>query len=148
MRNTLQKMHIDNFVHLASRTKTNISNHAPDVHTKTYCTVQQLIVVLAPGDVITKDAGFMRGHGTYMKNGTLYASVAGVIQRVNKLISVTPLKTKYQGEIGDVIVGKYNLFITCQEPILNSECLSIMLCFSTRQYTFLIEIKTDPKMSI
>ena len=48
MRNTLQKMHIDNFVHLASRssqnlychsTKTNISNHPPDVHTKTYCTV-------------------------------------------------------------------------------------------------------------
>merc|ERR1712212_1331899 len=60
----------------------------------------------SPGDVITKDAGFMRGHGTYMKNGTLYASVAGSIQRVNKLISVTPLKTKYQGEIGDVIVGR------------------------------------------
>ena len=60
----------------------------------------------------------MRGHGTYMKNGTLYASVAGVIQRVNKLISVTPLKTKYQGEIGDVIVGKYNRFINCQESIL------------------------------
>ena len=54
----------------------------------------------SPGDVITKDAGFMRGHGTYMKNGALYASVAGSIQRVNKLISVTPLKTKYQGEIG------------------------------------------------
>ena len=73
----------------------------------------------------------MRGHGTYMKNGTLYASVAGVIQRVNKLISVTPLKTKYQGEIGDVIVGKYNLFITCQEPILNSECTIYFfpLCF-------------------
>ena len=67
----------------------------------------------SPGDVITKDAGFMRGHGTYMKNGTLYASVAGVIQRVNKLISVTPLKTKYQGEIGDVIVGKelFNSFL-------------------------------------
>ena len=65
----------------------------------------------------------MRGHGTYMKNGTLYASVAGVIQRVNKLISVTPLKTKYQGEIGDVIVGKHNrLHITsCQESILNSK---------------------------
>ena len=58
----------------------------------------------------------MRGHGTYMKNGALYASVAGVIQRVNKLISVTPLKTKYQGEIGDVIVGKYNRFITFNCP--------------------------------
>ena len=58
------------------------------------------------GDVITKDAGFMRGHGTYMKNGALYSSVAGVVQRVNKLITVTPLKTKYQGEIGDVVIGR------------------------------------------
>ena len=48
----------------------------------------------------------MRGHGTYMKEDILYASVAGVVQRVNKLISVTPLKTKYQGEVGDVIVGR------------------------------------------
>ncbi len=48
----------------------------------------------------------MRGHGTYMKNDVLCSSVAGVVQRVNKLISVTPLKTKYQGEIGDVIVGR------------------------------------------
>ena len=48
----------------------------------------------------------MRGHGTFMKSGTLYASVAGSVQRVNKLISVIPLKTKYQGEIGDVVVGR------------------------------------------
>ena len=41
-----------------------------------------------------------------MKNGALHASVAGVVHRVNKLISVTPLKTKYQGEIGDVVVGR------------------------------------------
>ena len=52
----------------------------------------------------------MRGHGTFMKtqdsDTTLYASVAGVVQRVNKLISVMPLSSKYQGEIGDVVVGR------------------------------------------
>ena len=64
---------------------------------------QQLV---SPGDVITRDVGFMRGHGTYTRDDVLYASVAGVVQRVNKLISVTPPKTKYQGEIGDVIVGR------------------------------------------
>ena len=52
------------------------------------------------------DVGFMRGHGTYMKGEALYASVAGVVQRVNRLISVMPLKTKYQGVIGDVVVGR------------------------------------------
>lgn len=64
---------------------------------------QQLV---SPGDVITREGGYMRGHGTYTKEDILYASVAGAVQRVNKLISVTPPKTKYQGEIGDVIVGR------------------------------------------
>jgi len=62
--------------------------------------------LVAPGDVITRDTGFMRGHGTYMADDVLYASVAGVVERVNKLISVTPLKTRYNGEIGDVVVGR------------------------------------------
>jgi len=64
---------------------------------------QQLV---SPGDVITREGGYMRGHGTYTKDDILYASVAGAVQRVNKLISVTAPKTKYQGEIGDVIVGR------------------------------------------
>ena len=64
---------------------------------------QQLV---SPGDVITREGGYMRGHGTYTRDDILYASVAGAVQRENKLISVTPPKTKYQGEIGDVIVGR------------------------------------------
>ena len=52
--------------------------------------------------------GYMRGHGTYMDQDVLFASVAGVVERVNKLISVTPVKTRYNGEIGDVVVGRYD----------------------------------------
>jgi exosome complex component RRP4 len=48
------------------------------------------------GDVITRDSGFMRGHGTFTSDEVLHASVAGVVERVNKLISVTPLKTRYR----------------------------------------------------
>ena len=48
----------------------------------------------------------MRGHGTYMQQDDLFASVAGVVERVNKLIIVTPVKTRYNGEIGDVVVGR------------------------------------------
>jgi len=64
--------------------------------------------LVTPGDVITRDTGFMRGHGTYMGAGdeVLYTSVAGVVDRVNRLISVLPLKTRYNGEIGDVLVGR------------------------------------------
>ncbi len=35
-----------------------------------------------------------RGHGTYMDEDKLHASVAGVVERVNKLVSVKPLKTR------------------------------------------------------
>ncbi|XP_019849816.1 PREDICTED: exosome complex component RRP4-like [Amphimedon queenslandica] len=61
---------------------------------------------VAPGDVITANLGFMRGHGTYESDGKLLASVAGVVERVNRLLCVHPLKSKYNGEIGDVVVGR------------------------------------------
>ena len=41
-----------------------------------------------------------------MQEDGLYASVAGTIERVNQLISVRPLKSRYYGEIGDVVVGR------------------------------------------
>ncbi|XP_056396616.1 exosome complex component RRP4 [Hyla sarda] len=62
--------------------------------------------LVSPGDTITTDTGFMRGHGTYMEDDKLLASVAGVVERVNKLICVRALKTRYNGEVGDIIVGR------------------------------------------
>uniref|UniRef100_H0V6K3 Exosome component 2 n=1 Tax=Cavia porcellus TaxID=10141 RepID=H0V6K3_CAVPO len=50
--------------------------------------------------------GFMRGHGTYMGEEKLIASVAGSVERVNKLICVKALKTRYNGEVGDIVVGR------------------------------------------
>lgn len=32
--------------------------------------------------------------------------MAGTVERVNKLISVKPFKTRYNGEVGDVVVGR------------------------------------------
>ena len=44
---------------------------------------------------------------TYLSNPSrLSASVAGVVERVNKLVSVKPFKTRYNGEVGDVVVGR------------------------------------------
>ncbi|CAG0892268.1 unnamed protein product [Darwinula stevensoni] len=61
---------------------------------------------ITPGGLITSATGFMRGHGTYMEDENLYASVAGVIQKVNKLISVRGFQSRYQGEVGDVVIGR------------------------------------------
>ena len=105
-------------------------------------TMSEFLVV--PGQVITTESGFLRGHGTYVQNLTgsssssssssadsssmvidrgesdgggdqqsarqpqqqLVACVAGVVSRVNKLISVIPLKQVYQGEVGDLVIGR------------------------------------------
>lgn len=77
--------------------------------------------LVAPGDTITTDTGYMRwgqrrsgvggrrpagrglssggrslrrGHGTYVDEEKLIASVAGAVERVNKLVCVKALKTR------------------------------------------------------
>lgn len=47
-----------------------------------------------------------RGHGSFEDGGLLKASVAGFKEEVNKLISIKPLKSRYTGEIGDVVIGR------------------------------------------
>lgn len=59
-----------------------------------------------PGEVITGLQDFMRGHGTYTEDDYIKSSVAGTMEKVNKLICVRPLKSRYVGEIGDVVVGR------------------------------------------
>eukprot|EP00049_Salpingoeca_infusionum_P018842 m.359042 g.359042 ORF g.359042 m.359042 type:complete len:270 (-) comp18383_c0_seq1:326-1135(-) len=63
-------------------------------------------LLVTPGDVVSEEEGLMRGHGTFLQDGVLYASVAGVVERVNKVVSVRPMRTRYVGEIGDVVVGR------------------------------------------
>ncbi|KAI9006115.1 hypothetical protein BC832DRAFT_531011 [Gaertneriomyces semiglobifer] len=62
--------------------------------------------VVTPGEVVTADTSFMRGHGTYTEGTTLISSVAGVVERVNRLLTVRPLRSRYTGEIGDVVIGR------------------------------------------
>ncbi|KAL7747113.1 Exosome complex component rrp4 [Sorochytrium milnesiophthora] len=100
--------------------------------------------IVTPGETITTDPQFMRGHGTYTLASIshdvvsshqqlrtdqgddddedeaatpaasvgaggppgLVSSVAGVVQRVNKLVSVKPLRSRFTGDVGDVVVGR------------------------------------------
>ncbi|KAI8084348.1 exosome component 2-like protein [Gilbertella persicaria] len=65
------------------------------------------IHLVNPGETVTTDQQFMRGHGTYTEGeGVVVSSVAGTVERVNKLLSVRPLKTRYTPEIGDIVVGR------------------------------------------
>uniref|UniRef100_K3X3G6 S1 motif domain-containing protein n=1 Tax=Globisporangium ultimum (strain ATCC 200006 / CBS 805.95 / DAOM BR144) TaxID=431595 RepID=K3X3G6_GLOUD len=70
---------------------------------------EQQIVVVTPGQVISTETGaFLRGHGTYLDHQTneLIASVTGVVEKVNQLITVRPLVSRYIGEVGDIVVGR------------------------------------------
>ncbi|KAJ5219829.1 hypothetical protein N7468_009033 [Penicillium chermesinum] len=64
--------------------------------------------IMTPGEVVTDDPQWMRGHGTYTNplSTSIIATVAGHIEKVNKLISVRPLRARYTPEIGDLVVGR------------------------------------------
>eukprot|EP01129_Flabellula_baltica_P011807 TRINITY_DN5231_c0_g1_i2.p1 TRINITY_DN5231_c0_g1~~TRINITY_DN5231_c0_g1_i2.p1 ORF type:complete len:281 (+),score=46.74 TRINITY_DN5231_c0_g1_i2:73-915(+) len=74
--------------------KKGLHTETPDVH------------MVIPGDQICEAEGFMPGHGTFILDKHLIASVAGVVQKVNRLIYVMPMKARYNGEIGDTVVGR------------------------------------------
>ncbi|EKV16758.1 Exosome complex exonuclease Rrp4, putative [Penicillium digitatum] len=64
--------------------------------------------IVTPGEVVTDDPQWMRGHGTYMNplSTSIIATVAGTVQKTNKLLSVHPLRARYTPEIGDLVVGR------------------------------------------
>lgn len=64
--------------------------------------------ILVPGQFITNEAGYLRGHGSYFTKSnnaeenkgndgqqSLHSCIAGKIERVNKLISVKPFSQRY-----------------------------------------------------
>lgn len=64
--------------------------------------------IVTPGETITDDPQWMRGHGTYIPphTTTITSTVAGTLHKTNKLLSVAPLRARYTPEIGDLIVGR------------------------------------------
>lgn len=62
--------------------------------------------IVTPGELVTDDPVWMKGHGTYFLDDTTYSSVAGNVSRVNRLLSVIPLRGRYQAETGDHVVGR------------------------------------------
>ncbi|KIV96139.1 hypothetical protein PV10_00043 [Exophiala mesophila] len=64
--------------------------------------------IALPGEIITEETQWMRGHGTYMTeySSTITATLAGPLRKTNKLLSVAPLRARYNPEIGDLVVGR------------------------------------------
>jgi len=73
----------------------------------------EAVLLALPGQVIAEEQFLLRGHGSYLKRDDdneghpqLSASMTGYIERINKLISVRPAKSRYSGEVGDLVVGR------------------------------------------
>jgi hypothetical protein len=47
-----------------------------------------------------------RGHGTQVVEDSLVATVSGVVEKVNRLVTVRTLHSRYSAEVGDVVVGR------------------------------------------
>ncbi|ORX99494.1 hypothetical protein BCR34DRAFT_576584 [Clohesyomyces aquaticus] len=64
--------------------------------------------IVTPGEPITSDPQWMRGHGTYIppSTSTITSTVAGTLHKTNKLLSVQPLRARYSPEIGDLVIGR------------------------------------------
>ncbi|XP_030759105.1 exosome complex component RRP4 [Sitophilus oryzae] len=88
--------------------KIHIRTASASSRVRPLATTEKSYKIFTPGEVVIKEANtnFVRGHGTYEENGDLKASVAGVKEQVNKLISVRPLKSRYNGQVGEVLVGR------------------------------------------
>ncbi|XP_055339900.1 exosome complex component RRP4-like [Paramacrobiotus metropolitanus] len=68
--------------------------------------------VYIPGDTVMENAeGWMDGHGSYCsvlpeKRVQMLASVAGIRQIYTRVVVINPIRSRYIGEIGDIIVGR------------------------------------------
>jgi len=86
------------------------------------------VPVVVTGDGIAVEPGFLRGHGTQLTAAgvaagggaaaaaaaaatpddgrALRATLTGVVKRVNQLVAVAPLRSRYAPQVGDVVVAR------------------------------------------
>lgn len=62
---------------------------------------------LLPGETVCNADGFIKGHGTTVRDGLIVSAVYGHYQQTNKLITVSPcFQFKYSPEVGNVVIGR------------------------------------------
>jgi len=64
--------------------------------------------IITPGQTVTDDQQWMRGHGTFADTDSvaIRSTLAGTLQKTNKLLSIVPLRARYTPEIGDLVIGR------------------------------------------
>ncbi|CAL0321228.1 unnamed protein product [Lupinus luteus] len=63
-------------------------------------------VTVADSIAVNHEDAILKGHGTADLNGEVVATLCGIVERVNKLIYVRGLRSRYKPEVGDIIIGR------------------------------------------
>lgn len=63
-------------------------------------------VTVADSIHVNHEDGVLKGHGTADLNGEVVATLCGVVERVNKLVYVRALRSRYKPEVGDIVIGR------------------------------------------
>ncbi|KAJ3680231.1 hypothetical protein LUZ60_016509 [Juncus effusus] len=63
-------------------------------------------VTVADTIPVNHEDNILKGHGTSELDGEVVATLCGVVERVNKLVYVRALRSRYKPEVGDIIVGR------------------------------------------
>ncbi|EKE41442.1 hypothetical protein ENUP19_0241G0005 [Entamoeba nuttalli] len=61
---------------------------------------------VTPGDEIFYEEGCIPGNGILVEGNEFISCVHGTVERINKLVCVNPIRARYSGNVGDVVVGR------------------------------------------
>ncbi|KAI5423352.1 exosome complex component RRP4 homolog [Lathyrus oleraceus] len=64
------------------------------------------LVTVADSIHVNHEDGVLKGHGTADLDGQVVATLCGTVERVNKLIYVRGLGSRYKPEVGDIVIGR------------------------------------------
>ena len=76
--------------------------------------------IAIPGEVITGETQWMRGHGTFIPDASgnmIHASLAGPLQKTNRLLTIPPMRARKSGV---VLISQFRCSCTFVLPILES----------------------------
>ncbi len=77
-------------------------------------------------------------------DGELVATVAGAVERVNKLVSVQTVRTRYSGEIGDTVVGRITEVSPCAGGCARIPC-AVVCCSEALLLLLLLLLLLTPR---
>ncbi|EEF37642.1 exosome complex component RRP4 homolog [Ricinus communis] len=74
------------------------------LHSKVHSDASVTVADTIP--ISLEDGNILKGHGTAERDGEVVATTCGVVERVNMLVYVRSLRSRYKPEVGDIIVGR------------------------------------------